>query len=405
MSLIFSSEISDPNGPSSAQIGIIEPIEVPNPFPNNDGINESRDVNVYQFTNCGKSGHSGPNQSQVDNAYSGTNLEGLVSVVNGIQNWEVPTTGTYTIEVYGAQGGGSHGGLGAKMRGDFELSEGTILKILVGQAGSYSNPMTSGGGGTFVVTSSGANNNVPLIIAGGGGGASQPGAHQNGQSGNNGANGTGGWTMSGQTAGIGGTNGNGGYGSSGTGGGGGGGGFYTNGSVYGSWFTNSCGYGFTNGGQGGNGHLRGGFGGGAGARNNSNSWWGGGAGGGYSGGGGACGTNSVAERAGGAGSYNSGTNTTNESGQNTGHGLVVITAPDQISNSAPTAEEQSIYGDEDDIQTITLIGNDPDGDELTFNILTNPSNGTIVQSYSSVLDFDGSNDYVKLPDFSYLDDM
>ena len=38
-------------------------------------------------------------------------------------------------------------------------------------------------------------------------------------------------------------------------------------------------------------------------------------------------------------------------------------------------------------------------------MVNDPTHGTAEQGYSSVLDFDGSNDYVKLPDMSYLDDF
>ena len=76
--------------------------------------------------------------------------------------------------------------------------------------------------------------------------------------------------------------------------------------------------------NGGNGLNENSGGGGAGARNNSNSFFGGGAGGGYSGGGGAAGTTSTVDNAGGGGSYNSGSNTSNASGNRSGHGQVII---------------------------------------------------------------------------------
>ena len=56
------------------------------------------------FTNCGKTGKSGPSQSNCNTAYASTDLNGEVTVNNGIQSWTVPYTGTYTITVYGAQG-------------------------------------------------------------------------------------------------------------------------------------------------------------------------------------------------------------------------------------------------------------------------------------------------------------
>ncbi|MCL7941220.1 fibronectin type III domain-containing protein [Halomonas sp. ATCH28] len=88
-----------------------------------------------------------------------------------IQQWTVPATGEYRITAYGAQGGGTNGGLGARMAGTFELTEGQVLRILVGQTGDAVVNSTqqdySGGGGTFIATT----DDQPLLVAGGGGGA------------------------------------------------------------------------------------------------------------------------------------------------------------------------------------------------------------------------------------------
>jgi hypothetical protein len=93
-------------------------------------------------------------------------LAGNVTSSNGIQLWTVPSTGAYRIEAFGAQGGGNNQfGRGAQIRGDFNLTAGQQLKIIVGQQGGFSSS-GSGGGGSFVATSA----NVPLIVAGGGGG-------------------------------------------------------------------------------------------------------------------------------------------------------------------------------------------------------------------------------------------
>ncbi len=59
----------------------------------------------YTFTNCGATGKSGPTQSDCNSEYSGTSLDGNVTVSNGIQTWTVPSSGTYTIEAWGADGG------------------------------------------------------------------------------------------------------------------------------------------------------------------------------------------------------------------------------------------------------------------------------------------------------------
>ena len=92
----------------------------------------------------------------------------------GIQYWQVPSTGTYTIEVAGAAGGrgltGSTraGGNGATMSGTFSLTEGEVLAFLsVGLEGtSYGHKPGGGGGGTFVVDEDG----TPGVAGGGGGG-------------------------------------------------------------------------------------------------------------------------------------------------------------------------------------------------------------------------------------------
>jgi hypothetical protein len=136
-------------------------------------------VEDYYFTNCGISGNTGPTQSEVNTAYSGTNLDGDVSITTqGIQEWVVPFNAEYTITAAGAQGGFSNvtstpGGLGAKIESKFYLTQGTTLEILVGQQGESSNRQDGGGGGgggaSFVVNSTTA---TPLLVAAGGGGAS-----------------------------------------------------------------------------------------------------------------------------------------------------------------------------------------------------------------------------------------
>ena len=90
----------------------------------------------------------------------------------------MPYTGNYRIEAVGAAGGydiytnsSQYRGRGARMIGTFNLSQGEIIQILVGQEG-YINKKSygsGGGGGTFVVRGS----ITPLIIAGGGGGVSK----------------------------------------------------------------------------------------------------------------------------------------------------------------------------------------------------------------------------------------
>ena len=253
---------------------------------------------TFTFTNCGASGRIGPTQVEADAAYSSTNLNGLVNILgSGIQEWTVPATGTYIIEAYGAQGGaagGGEGGKGAKVVGEFQLTVGQKLHIIVGQQGRSFSAATnrfqaSGGGGSFVVFENASDENDILVIAGGGGGFAFNRTINNvdGQIGAAGGSG------SGATSGSnGGTNGNGGASDSG-GAYGGGGGFSGNG-VTG---TSRGGRSFLNGGEGGTGSgtptLEGGFGGGGGVTQvNTNNNRRAGGGGGYSGGGAAHSTNS-----------------------------------------------------------------------------------------------------------------
>jgi hypothetical protein len=276
---------------------------------------EGNATNPYMFSNAGVTGRTGPTQAQVDANYSGTNLEGDINMsTQGIQEWTVPVTGTYTIAAFGAQGGnGSNadgssttiGGLGAIMKGEFALTAGEKLKILVGQKGSeetsYSYRPGGGGGGTFVIKS----DNTKLIIAGGGGGGGDPSYGQT-----DGGNG-----IIEETNVNTGSVGNGGDASSYNGGGAG---FTGNGSAGSTTPADS----FTNGGKGGNptGHANqsvGGFGGGGAARLLP------GGGGGYSGGK-ATGTWAGSGSAYGGGSFNAGANQGNKAGANEGHGRVFI---------------------------------------------------------------------------------
>ena len=263
------------------------------------------------FTNCGATENTGPTQSQVNATYtSGNSLYGAVTInTQGIQEWTVPATATYTIEAWGAEGGGGIGGKGARMKGDFDLTQGWVLKIVVGQMGTeetYNGSVGNaggGGGGSFVIKTPYNTTASILVIAGGGGGS---GSHYAGYGGitsetdsNTGSAGNGGTP---------GSNGNSGAGFSGNGVLGG-----HRGQTISYSFVNSAvgGVGYSGGGQG-----YGGFGGGAG-----DAYADGGGGGGYSGGNG-----SANLRGGyGAGSYNAGANQDNTADTRESHGQVIIT--------------------------------------------------------------------------------
>ena len=53
---------------------------------------------VYNFSNAGATGVSGPTQAQVNSTYSASTLAGQVTISgSGIQQWVVPATGVYSI--------------------------------------------------------------------------------------------------------------------------------------------------------------------------------------------------------------------------------------------------------------------------------------------------------------------
>ena len=142
----------------------------------------------HTFTNAGATGRTGPIITDLTDTYTPdwtNNVNYLNVSTQGIQEWTVPETGTYTITAIGAQGGSGlqgstihAGGKGAWMQGDFALTEGDTLHILVGQQGiggptaiiGHTNMGGGGGGGTFVSKGTTLTNSIALIVAGGGGG-------------------------------------------------------------------------------------------------------------------------------------------------------------------------------------------------------------------------------------------
>ncbi len=286
---------------------------------------------VFTFTNCTATGMNGPSQSQANTAYASTSLAGLVNVVGGIQYWKAPATAVYRIEAVGAKGAGTNGGRGARMIGDFNLTAGQTIAILVGQMGTeliVGRFDWSGGGGSFVVDS--ASNN-PLVVAGGGGGGGAAGPNSDADTNTAGVGGGGGYSLGvGGVGGVGGTwvnqTSDGGAGMTGNGG---------------SGNPNPAPQAFINGGQGGcnswagTNCAPGGFGGGGSTNRNSTTFRAAGGGGGYSGGGAAYGNGSSIPYAGGGGSINNGTNQANAKGYGTSHGTVIITG---VGSIAPTSQ-------------------------------------------------------------------
>jgi len=292
------------------------------------------DFTSFTFTTGNTFGRFGPNLDVLKLEYDElanpwVNNTSYFSVTEGIQLWTIPEDGVYTIEARGAQGGNptlTTGGYGAIMRGDFELTKGERIQILVGQTAPQTiaprlDKSSVGGGGTFVIRTNQPNYTANiLVIAGGGGGtgSSRGSAFANANvllSGNPGK-----FSNPGGTAGSGGTS---------TPSNGGGGGYLANSSPT----TTGIGFAFIHGGAGGVVNpsyslLGGGFGGGGSATNGLLFRYSGG--GGYSGGGASSsigntdGTGDTSNHwGGGGGSYNAGTNQNNTVG-NSGSGSVYI---------------------------------------------------------------------------------
>ncbi|WP_437567771.1 endo-1,C4-beta-glucanase [Sorangium sp. So ce542] len=254
------------------------------------------------------------------NTVDGVSYEGPTGPP-ALQSWTVQEGGVYRITAIGARGASASqatnvsGGCGARIAGDFMLSAGDDVAILVGQKGTSAPYSGGGGGGTFVTL-----NGSPLVIAGGGGGV-RSGALVHGRHGSVGTSGVSGSVSSSYTSGFiaGGANGLGGsriasYGSAG-------GGWLGNGASDGAY--GEGGFAFSAGilaGKGGAGKSCGGLAhGGYGGGGAGNGCYGGGGGGGYSGGGGG-------RVGGGGGSWNAGASPAGEEGVCTpsGHGIVTI---------------------------------------------------------------------------------
>jgi hypothetical protein len=287
--------------------------------------------NLYNFNNAtftsgGATGANGPNITQARNGVGNPSWASqyLNMSTTGIQRWTVPQTSTYTIQTVGARGGrdsyyGQAGGLGASIRGDFQLTQGQELNLIVGQPGydnSYNNWGGGGGGGSFAWVNG---TSTPLIAAGGGGtgGANFTSSKAGGQTGTTGGNGT---NPGGGDSSSGGTNGNlGGQGNCSGGSGGGWNGGYT--SHCGGGFSyprmQDSGTGATSGWNNNPNDHNGGYGGGG------ASYGGGGGGGGYSGGGGP--GWAYSGTGGGGGSFPAGTNQSNQGASNNGSGFITIT--------------------------------------------------------------------------------
>jgi hypothetical protein len=299
------------------------------------------DFTNFTFTSAGTTGRTGPNLATLLSSYDTSanpwllDTDNFNMITNGYQLWTVPTTGTYRITARGAQGAPTEaaaGGRGAIMTGDFGLTAGEQLQILVGQTAGIAAPRlyrsSAGGGGSFVVRYTGVTNVLDdvLIVAGGGGGTgSTPIDPQcDAQTGTAGGRAR---SNNNNAGGAGGTDGRGGGSSIATSNGAGGG-FLTNGAANGT----GGGFAFLNGGLGGTTNNTyapegGGFGGGGAPNNGDFNRFAGG--GGFSGGGASTALGSSAQSnagGGGGGSYNAGANQSALGGDsgNYGNGSIYV---------------------------------------------------------------------------------
>ena len=142
-------------------------------------------------------GSAGSYKSLTIPAYSGKSFRQKIwnfSYAGAAKTWKAPHTGTYTMEVWGAQGGNyaasgytAYGGKGAYVKGNISLTSGNTFYVYVGQqpsgyqggwngGGTNIASLPSGGGGaTDISVSDGAWNAAShlysrIIVAGGGGG-------------------------------------------------------------------------------------------------------------------------------------------------------------------------------------------------------------------------------------------
>mgnify|MGYP003635540067 FL=1 len=165
---------------------------------NGSGLFTDRAINImgsselyaftsHTFTNATATGYTGPTLANLRAAYisdnwTHANASGgpfLLANTQGIQEWTVPGAGSYTITAAGAgsQNHGLGGGRGRIIQLTVNLTKGEVIKILVGQVGSSSDPNSgnSGGGGTFVMKTPYNSAASVLVIAGGGGAPQGPG--------------------------------------------------------------------------------------------------------------------------------------------------------------------------------------------------------------------------------------
>ena len=139
------------------------------------------DFTTQTFNNCGSTGPTGPTLSECQTQYAGTNfISSYFSVpTQGYQQWTVPATATYRIKIRGGNGSpsatvaGAEGGQGIIMQFDYNLTEGILLRMVVGQSGSGDSNHGGGGGASMILVTPYNTTGSIIAIAGGGGGRRQ----------------------------------------------------------------------------------------------------------------------------------------------------------------------------------------------------------------------------------------
>jgi hypothetical protein len=157
----------------------------------------------FTFNNAGITSRIGPTLEQLlgfsnyvaQSSWTGNSrFLSLHNSFTGNQHWTVPETGTYAVILAGAPGGawndvGRAAGFGAVLCGPLSLTQGQLLKIVVGSspsirtlsgASSGSVPGCGGGGMSSITDVTTISN--PLLVAGGGGGVGHTTLFSAGQS-------------------------------------------------------------------------------------------------------------------------------------------------------------------------------------------------------------------------------
>ncbi|MBE3129383.1 MAG: hypothetical protein IMZ54_01535, partial [Acidobacteria bacterium] len=93
--------------------------------------------------------------------------DSLTGPTGTVQQYVIPLSADYRLDLYGAQGGGINGGKGAHVGGVIPLAIGDKLFIVVGQR---PNGVSAGGGATLVATGATLATATVLMVAAGGGG-------------------------------------------------------------------------------------------------------------------------------------------------------------------------------------------------------------------------------------------